>query len=201
MKIKLSALALSGIVLLSGSAFGMDLDPKFYVGAEAQANQLKNGKEFVDATNGKSTIRKNNPSLGLMLGSRLNEYVGVEVGYNFMKESKYTFNNATTLKMKMRNAYVDALGYLPVANNVDLIGSIGAGRLTTKPTFKNQAGVDQLTDAQRKDSKTKMGLRLGVGAQYKLDDNLGVRFMVRHQKGNKAVKNLKSAGLGLFYQF
>ncbi len=201
MKNKLAILALSGVVLVSGSAFGMDLDPKFYVGAEAQINKLKNGKEFVD-TNNKSKIRKNTQAAGLILGSRIHENVGVEAGYSLLKRSKSTLVNGSTVSVKMRNPHIDALGYVPVSKDIDVIGSVGLGRLSTKVSQKAQDGTAiALTAQEKRDIKAKYGVRLGVGAQYKIDENLGARFMVRHQKGNKVVKNVNSAALGLFYQF
>jgi hypothetical protein len=200
MKNKLATLALSGVMLVSGTAFGMDFDPKFYLGGEAQLNKLKNGQNFQD-TNGKSMIRKKSPSLGAFLGTRFNEYLGAELGYTALKTSKQTLVNNNTLTVKMRNPYLDVLGYIPVANDVDVIGSIGVGRLQTKTSMKaaNNATL-QLTSMQHSDAKAKAGVRLGVGAQYKFDTNFGGRVMLRHQKGNKAVKNVDSAGLSLFYQ-
>ena len=100
--------------------------------------------------------------------------------------------------------YADVLGYLPVCEDIDLIGSLGMGRLSTKVKGKSvqsdPAGVVlATTNPSLKSSKT--GLRLGLGAQYKVTPNVGARFMVRHQKGNQFVKSVNSAGLGLFYQF
>ncbi len=207
---KLAIVGLLGTVLC-GNAMGAEFDPKFYVGAEAQYNKLKKGQNFVDPANQKSMIRKNTPGAGVFVGSRLTENLGAEVGYAQLGKSNKTFQKGTTalsngtMNVKMHNIYVDALGYLPVADEVDVIGAVGVGRLTTKTQLKAANGtslpITTLANVQANDAKSKAGIRLGLGAQYKFDTNIGVRAMVRHQKGNKVVKNVNSANVGLFYQF
>jgi opacity protein-like surface antigen len=209
MNMKLASIALSGAMLVSGASFGMDFDPKFYVGAEAQCNSLKAGKlllseDFQDQ-NDKSLFRKKkSPGADMFLGMRFNENFGAEAGYSFLKKSHNVFTNANNkyvLDVKMRNAHIDAIGYLPVADDLELLGSVGLGRLSTKIQEKFNDRVLQLSNEEKKLTKTKTGIRLGLGAQYKLTENVGTRFMVRHQKGNKTIKSVNSAGLGLFYQF
>lgn len=204
MNMKLASIALSGTLLVSGASFGMDFDPKFYVGAEAQYNNLKAGKALQDTqdNNGKSVFQKKKlPGADMFLGMRLTENFGAEAGYSLLKTSHNTFDSNQVLDVKMRNPHIDAIGYIPVADDVELLGSVGLGRLSTKVEAKNNGVVQQLDSEGKKLTKAKAGIRLGLGAQYKLTENVGARFMVRHQKGNKTVKNINSAGLGLFYQF
>ena len=209
MRMKLAETIMSGIILMSGAAFGLDLDPSFYVGGELGINRLKNGdnsfkgnnQTFRDA-NGQYLLRKKSaPSVGLNVGSRITENLGLEVGYSFLRQSKNTYANNSSFNVKMRNSYVDALGYIPVAENADIIASVGLGRLSTKVQMKSNNVAQVLSSTQSNDAKTKTGIRLGLGAQYKFDSNLGARFMIRHQKGNKLIKSVNSAGVGLFYQF
>lgn len=204
MKMKLIAIALSGIVL-SGAA-AADFDPKFYVGGEAQYNKAKTNKSNKDIDlkdeKGKSILKENTPGAGVFVGSRLHENFGVEAGYSHLKNAKKTFADKSSNTNKMNNVYADALGYLPVSCDVDLIGSVGVGRLSTKLSSKDENGVNSpLTSEGKKASKAKAGVRVGLGAQYMFCDNVGARVMLRHQKGNKVVKNVNSANLGLFYQF
>jgi hypothetical protein len=204
MNMKLASIALLGATLISGASFGMDCDPKFYVGGEAQQNKLKGGKYFQDVTTGKSLLRKKtSPGASLFLGTRVTENFGAEAGYSFLKKSHNVDvtnkNNSTTVKMN--NTYVDAMGYVPVSNDVELIASVGVGRLSTKVTEKRNSVVAPLSKEKKELMKSKAGVRFGLGAQCKLTENVGARFMVRHQKGNKTIKSVNSAGLGLFYQF
>lgn len=214
MNVKLAGVALSGAMLISGAAVGMDFDPKFYLGAEAQVNKYKGAREIqhqgvtVKSADNKSIFGKSGRGASAFLGSQFSEYAGVELGYTTLSGTKVSIGTPafqqSSFKTKSRNMYADVLGYVPMCEDIDLIGSLGMGRLSTKVNGKfvqsNAAGaVVSTTDASLKSSKT--GLRLGLGAQYKITPNVGARFMVRHQKGNQFVKSVNSAGLGLFYQF
>lgn len=215
MKIKLVALVLSGVMLSSIAFADTDLDPTFYVGGELHANKFTGTKKItaigggtIQRKDGKSLFKKSATSGSVLVGSRLNNYAGVEAGYSFMSGPKFRTDNIlnggiiTTLpgkfKTKNHNVHFDVLGFVPVADQIDLIGSLGAGRLSTKITQNLQsAGVNQT----RVEKSSKAGLRAGMGVGYKFDDNLSARLMVRHQKGNKLVKNFTQAGLGLLYNF
>src|SRR4051794_29748288 len=90
MKKNIVSMVLSGTMLVSSVAFGMDFDPKFYVGAELQANRNKVANEFqgVKSVEGKPLFRKNGVGIGLFIGTRLNEFLGTELGYNFLGKTK-----------------------------------------------------------------------------------------------------------------
>ncbi len=208
---KLASIALSGVMLVSGASFGMDFDPKLYLGAEVQQNKYKGAKELKTPTgrvlnnpNNKSLFGKSGVGTSAFLGSQLSEYAGVELGYTVLSGAKMSLKTAgfqnSSLKTKHRNVYADVLGYMPVCDDLDLIGSLGMGRLAT--TVKGKVvGPTAVTTETVSLKSSKTGLRLGLGAQYKITPNIGTRFMVRHQKGNQFVKSVNSAGLGLFYQF
>jgi len=204
MKMRLTAICVSVAMLSSGAAFGLDMDPKFYVGAEAQYNKLKsaNGPEF-KGTDGKSMISKDKlPGGSLQAGVRLTENFGAELGYAVFKNSVSNLVAGNgSVKAKLKTPYADVLGYLPVASNINLIGSLGLGRLNTKMNITRNGVAVPLTQAQKDAAKAKVGARVGLGAEYLFDANLGARAMVRYQKGNKAVKSVQSMSLGLFYQF
>ncbi len=214
MKIKLVAVSLSAAMLASSLAFA-DIDPKFYVGAELQANKYKGAKAVTTANNtrinrtdGKPVFGNSGSGATAYVGSRFNDYLGVELGATKLSSIKFTASNPlqtfSSTKAKSKNFYVDMMGYLPVSEDVDLIGSLGAGRLSSKLSGNLQArnvagGPVMKENFSVKSSKT--GMRVGAGAQYKFTDNLSARLMLRHQKGNKLVKSVNSAGLGLTYQF
>jgi len=203
MKMKLTAMCMSAAMLSSSAAFGLDIDPKFYVGAEAQYNKLKASNSSAFLQNGKSMITKDKlPGGSLQLGARLNENFGAELGYALFKNSvsNLAVGNGN-VKAKLKTPFIDALGYLPVASNINLIGSLGLGRLNTKMNITRNGVAVPLTQAQKDAAKAKVGARLGLGAEYLFDANLGARAMVRYQKGNKAVKSVQSMSVGLFYQF
>ncbi len=192
---------LSGVVLSSGAVAAMDFNPTFSVGAELQNNRNKVASEFSDQKmiiNNKPLFRKNSGSAGLFVAARFNDTVGAELGYNFFVKTKETNSTTETIrKTKMHNSYADLLGYLLINDAADFIGAMGIGRLSTTVEMKKNG----ITVAQSSTESAKAGVRLGLGAQYKFGENFGTRLMVRHQRGNKIIKNINSANLALFYQF
>lgn len=229
MKLKLVILTASSALFSSIAFADADLDPAFYVGGEIHANKFSSVKTFQD-TDGEVIRRKDSQSLlkkagmsgAAIFGSRLNDYIGLEAGYSAMHGPKYKLGNHTKtserveqmllagpgvslnykIKTKNHNIHFDVLGFAPMTPEIDLIGSVGVGRLSTKvkeTMFLTHPELNRIYVKNIKSSKTR--LRAGVGAAYKFSEGLSVRLMVRHQKGNKLVKNVTQAGLGLFYNF
>lgn len=209
---KLVSFVVSAATLCSGVVFA-DCEPQFYVGGQAIASRLDFSSEDKSPVIKKiaKSLRKTRAGAGAFVGARFNENVGLEAGYEFLGKGKSTTSNAIfsnvifkTIKMRENssNAYVDVMGYLPVDASTDLIGSVGAGYLNTKL----KATVTD-TDAAGKSFSAKttrhmVGPRVGVGAQYKVTDNIGARVMVNYQHGKKQdIQHMASAKVGMFYQF
>jgi len=212
----LVATILSASILASGVASALDMEPKFYFGAEGQLNRSSSTKQLDGKINGvdaaikrsdnKDIFKKGGNGLGLFVGSRINENVGVEFGYSFLRTAKTTLAalplqaNGPKLNLtgKSRNMYLDILGYVPANDEVDIVGSIGIGRLSThvKSTSTN---ANLLSAKDYKSSKA--GIRAGLGAQFKFNENMFGRLMATYQKGNKVIKNVTGLRLGVAYQF
>lgn len=199
---KLIGAGLTALVLTSSPAFadGKFDDMKFYFGGELQESRFRQSNDVKESIFN-DLVKKGRRGLGLFAGVRAHENFGVEIGATKYQSTR--LNNLAGEKIatqKAHNLYADAMGYLPMNENFELVGSLGLGRLNTKITK-----VDGLmttaaqNDLIEKANKNKIGLRVGAGVQYKVE-NVGVRFMLRHQKGNSAVKSQNSAGLGIFYQ-
>jgi opacity protein-like surface antigen len=204
---KLLALGAALSVALVGVAnAGAFDDTRFNVGGEisvfnrtaynnTNTSDLNNFKTSNSAS--KLAIRKNKPGVNVFLGARFNEYVGAEVGFGFIQQVKANVQNNRTATNKISNIYADLLGYANVAPKVDLIGSVGIGMLKSKSsvpgaTFVNQNALN----------KGKVGVRLGVGAQYNFDTNWAARAMFRYQKGNTSfLKSNTSVSVGALYIF
>lgn len=208
MKKKLLTMVLSGTMLASGlvAAEGLEFDPKVYLGAEVSGNSYNGVKTLkINNSNGsyEATRTDNKPFFGRsgagisgFIGARLNQCFGLEAGYGALTTPKFVGG-----KTSATNGYVDALGFMPIADQVELIGSVGVGVLSTKVSGNvpvvNQGNRNQYISQ----SSSKAGVRLGAGLAYKFDECLGARLMVRYQQGNKHIKSITSAGVGLFYQF
>lgn len=203
------AAAVLGFAITSGVA-SADFNPKFYVGAGVDYAKYSINKTEGEVLRAGDTVKSK--GMGLLvpvLGVKFHDNFGVEFGYSFNKKIKI---NGTTAgikypeEYKVRNGYVDLMGYLPVMDQFDLIGGVGIGRLMVKK--------GQNADVNRNiDVKNKFGWRVKAGAQYNFTSNVGVRALVTYQntgtklknnatnKDYKFVKNLTSFGLAATYTF
>lgn len=193
MKSKILALAVVGSVIASGSALAME--NKFYLGAEVNYNN-PSYKTLTTSTTGSSFIKKNKAGFSFEGGARLHENFGLGLGYNFFKKSKQLNDSSNEVAAKLKNLYLDAFGYYPVSEQVNLVGSLGLGKLKPSISVASET-ITAPTDV----NKGKFKLRAGIGAEYKFDDNVYSRVMFRYQKGNNVIKSNSQAGLAVFYVF
>ena len=190
--------------------------------------QLTKSGQVVSRANNQPLVSSNGSAAGIFAGSDLHENFGIELGYDRFKHTKaqdsvpynpslgiYNLRgqSISVYTMHHYNWHLDLVGHYPVALGVDLLGDVGIGRLSSKTKIVSQASAASaalvggslstinVSNSSYSIVKTaKPGIRLGVGAQYKLG-SFGARFMVRYQKGNALVKHFTSAGAGLFFQF
>jgi opacity protein-like surface antigen len=174
----LVALALSSSVLAAGAAFA-ECDPTFHIGASVDYNMIQEKDSHVSL---------NRPGASVFVGAKFHENFGAELGYSFIKKEK-DFQGEEDLDAKFRNMYVDLVGYYGISQDVDLLGSLGIGRFTTKLS----------EDGEKIAKSSKSSIRGRLGAQYRFDENFATRFMVGAQKVSDAW--LKSANLGVTYTF
>jgi opacity protein-like surface antigen len=142
-------------------------------------------------------ISKNKSGFNFFANARFSENIGLEIGYGFIFKVSGTAQLNRQATNRITNTYIDFMAYLPVAAKVDLIGTLGLGMLKSKAnvsgaTFNN---LDALNNDQ-------LGIRVGGGAQYNIDNNWSSRALLRYQKGNKNfLKSLTSLSIGLGYTF
>lgn len=208
MKRNLAIITLLGAALSSAAVFADDCGSRAYIGGELQFNQYKFGNDVSNAftlLGTKNPVKKSVAGGGIFVGSRFNEYVGIEAGFSKSGTQKGVWNvrtNNGNMTVKNSNIYLDALGYLPICDQIDLIGSVGIGALRSKVNFNVSNNFRNAT-GQVIGSSTRTGARVGAGVQYKFDENVGARLMARFQQANNSdvIKNQTQIGLGLFYQF
>jgi OmpA-OmpF porin, OOP family len=88
-------------------------------------------------------------------GYQFNRYAGIEGGYTDLGH----INNSTGT-INGRAAYLDAVGTLPLTDKFSLLGSVGVAHANLDTSNGDDSGN---------------GLKLGVGAQYALTDNVALR--------------------------
>lgn len=96
------------------------------------------------------------------LGYRVNRYFAVEGGYAYLGKTDLDFGGTA----KSSGFILDAVGHYPLSSNVDAIGRLGLYSGNNKAT-----GIE---------SKTKMTVKVGLGAEYKLQSNMSLRGEWEH---------------------
>ncbi len=181
----------AGIVgsLTAANAGGLG-DLKFYAGAGVDYNMYSFDSVLTNLVNVKS---KGIGFTAPVLGIKFHENFGLEAGYSFNK--KVTFSNKADANikksLKVRNIYLDLVGFMPVADQFDLLGGLGVGRLSGKAD-------DGIT-------AKKTSWRAKIGAQYNVVTNLALRAVFSYQNVDKnkvgSLKNVKNIGLYGVYTF
>ena len=155
-------------------------ETKFNVGGELS---LINKARY----HNENRLSKNKPGVNLFGGARFHENLGAEVGFSFISRGKG--DKTRQPSNRVREAYVEVLGFMPLSDKMELIASSGVGYMKSKPHSSNTA-------------LSKFGARVGLGAAYKIDENLQARAMVRYHKGDKNfLKHNTSASVGVVYTF
>lgn len=120
-------------------------------------------------------------SLSINAGAKLHENFGLEAYYQQSDSEKKHGH-----KSRFYSYGVDAMGYLPVADKVDLIGSVGIGQ------YEFRSGGDE----------NDLGYRIGVGAQYSFNNNWAARAMVREVfLDSDTMDNMLEFSAGVRYNF
>ncbi len=125
-------------------------------------------------------------NLNFSLGLKLYKNFGIEASAQLSDKKEKTgygyYNGVTPATIKTEINYyaysLDAVGYLPVSNIVDFIGTLGGGIYVfdekAKITKSNGQVLEDISD-----SETRFAPRLGFGVEFRLNDNFAARVMAR----------------------
>lgn len=160
---------------------------------------------------------KDYPGASVYVGTRFHENWGLELGYDWSTRKTKNFNlpagtpffggaiSAAGLrgntKIRRTGGYLDMLGTLPVAECVELLGSLGVGWVQAKivTSFSSEpVGATPASSAIGTVSgKGRCVARLGFGAAFMVTELVGVRAKINwaststlRLKGNTAFTNL-----------
>lgn len=145
----------------------------------------------------KLVISQNEPGFNLFAGARFNESIGGEIGFGLIQTEKGDAQNNRQATNKINNWYIDFFGFMSIATEVDLVGSVGLGCMTSN------ANVEGVTFQNKETfNKSTYGYRIGGGVQYNFATNWATRAMIRYQDGNKNfLRNMVSISVGALYTF
>lgn len=164
-------LLLAGVAcfLAISSANATDFQLKPYIGLDIA---YTSADVSIDGLN--SSVYENDfSSLNFNIGAKLHQNFGLE-GY-YQKSAKEEGKLATNVYMIDRietsfDAYgIDVMGYLPVNDKLNAIGSIGLGRYE----FTLKGFGDKL-------SESGAGYRFGLGGEYNFNEHFALRAMARY---------------------
>jgi len=143
------------------------------------------------------------------IGARLHKNLGLELGYFRTQEEGKSIATGTVVgkglvaatdfdtDIKLNGFTLDALGYIPLTEKLELIGTGGVswtkGEVTlTIPTVGNESV-----------NESEIGFRIGGGAQFNFTDNINARALVRYQTADfdDVADNAWTGTVGLNYSF
>ena len=136
-------------------------------------------------------------SLSLVVGAKFNRHVGVEAFIQQSSEEDKDYSEGKTTNQY--NAIgVDLIGYMPVSHELELLASLGMAQynFNVKEEYEDY-------EYWEKDSLNTLGIRLGIGAQFYMTDNVALRGMARYVQfsDDDIIKNMVEFSLGLRYMF
>lgn len=169
----------SAIALFTVSAHATDIKP--ILGLDTIYSDI-------GLTDGYDMLQDKYASINMSVGSKFGKYIGIEgfAQYAFEQENDWG------IKTSFYSFGVDTIGYLPVYDKVNLLGSLGLGYYDVAA---ERASIEI--------SEGGLGVRLGAGIQYDLTDNVALRSMARYVKLNNfdSVDDMIEVTAGIRFSF
>ena len=139
-----------------------------YIGADYQFMHYDYSN--VAGINGNSVLPQSLSAGDVHVGVRPFKYVGAELGYFLTNEPSKT-TDGISAKIRGQGGTLDLLGYLPIYNQLDLIGTAGVLWDDAKLTVTGLGSY----------SKSEIDGRFGGGLQINLTPNINIRGLARYQ--------------------
>lgn len=162
-----------------------------------------------DANQYSGYLPKSYPGATAYLGARICECLGIELGQDWSTKKTKSGTDSTRVNFKeqvqRRATHLDLIGYLPIADCIELMGGLGVGYVY--PKFHETYGGTSYT------YKPKATVaRVRVGGNYMLSECIGARALLGWESTSsvhfsyagtkyKPFKDSVTAALGLFYKF
>ena len=187
-------LLLAGVAaLFSANANAYEMKP--YVGLDYVYSMLD-----IDKIDGEKVFEEDLNAFAVSVGTKFHENFGVGAFYQHSDEETKTVKTIIgDVKGKDKyNAYgLDVVGYMPVAEKVDLLGSLGIGYYDVKAKL-----VHAPTGVSVKGDDDGFGYRIGAGVQYNMTENWGARVMARYAYTDiDGLDNIVDLTAGIRYSF
>ncbi len=190
-------------------------DTKPYIGLDFLVSRAKLSNKNEDRAIFKNDIFKNEfNSFGAVVGAKLNPYIGIEAFYQRSLDAKKSdtpmageFATAATNTLLSYSAYgMDALLYVPMTQKLELLFSLGYAYydfdISNKVTITSTS-IDISDSRTSKKSHDTGAVRMGIGLQYPMTENLYLRMMARYINfgDSEYFKKMREFSLGVRYMF
>lgn len=201
-------LLLTSALLLPATAQAQSVVFKPYVGFDIQrTNYAYNSNYDLDglSVDGDLVLEDGLNGLNIHVGNRFHENFGAEIGYfRTRQESKDiaagdVVGDGTvaaadfSTDTQVQGFTLDALGYLPVYDGVELIGTAGATWTKIEVEVTDSDDIDE----------SELGFRAGGGIQYTFTEAISARALARYQTADfdDIADRAWTYSLGLNYSF
>ena len=208
---KSGILSLATLTLLA-SPFAQAADTGWYTGfgvgqSKAKIDNAGITRNLLGAGFTATSISNDNRDSGykLFLGYQANPYFALEGGYYDL--GQFGFSAATVPlgtfngEIKLKGLNLDALGFIPVTENLSAFGLVGAARSEARDRFTGTGLVNVLDPNPR---QTDTNYKYGLGLQYALNQNWGVRLQSERYRISDAARSKGDVDLisvSLVYRF
>lgn len=192
-----------------------------YIGvdvATVSAKSNNNKKWLDDYYEGENPFHNSNDdhsAISFVMGTRFNRYFGIEGFYEISDKKdiseSYTddpdmYTDYYKGSVKYHAVGIDIQGYVPLSQEFELLASLGLGQYyfeSKGALYEDQYGYDDEEFNSWSNSNASLGIRMGVGAQYNINEHFALRAMARYVKLNNddIIKNMTEFSLGLRYMF
>lgn len=134
-------------------------------------------------------------AFNLNAGIRFSRNFGIE-GFWIKSTEEDGKKSLLDVKSKYATYGADLIGYIPLCKEADLLLALGLARYEFEADMENRYVV-----ASADDDAT--GIRMGIGLQFYLTDNIALRPMIRYVQmtNDDYIKSLTELSFGLRYYF
>ena len=135
--------------------------------------------------------------VGGAAGLRIGRNWGVEVFYQTSNTAKKTADDEWRTEGDYTAYGVDALGFLPLNDQLELVAAAGVGKYEFDVKLKYSDGIHEFSG-----SDDNVGYRFGAGAQYNITGHWALRGMVRYVVlDSEYIDDMLEFSLGMRYTF
>lgn len=134
------------------------------------------------------------------VGVKFNQNFGVEAFIQQSSEESKKDDWGDNTKLKYNAIGLDAIGYIPVSQDFELLASLGIAQYNFNCT--EEYDYEEYTEWEKSTLNT-IGYRAGIGAQFNINEHFALRAMARYIKfsDDDIIKNMTEFSLGLRYIF